>query len=119
MTQTLTDDTTEFLTELAREEVAAKTIRAYRSDLTHFGRWFAGSTGDVRRLGGGGIPAATSPEDGENKGQKQRAQHAPVRSPLAAGTSTKIAVLAQKICSVSSAGDGAVQTSTVQSRDSS
>jgi site-specific recombinase XerD len=47
MTQTLTDDTTEFLTELAREEVAAKTIRAYRSDLTHFGRWFAGSTGEA------------------------------------------------------------------------
>jgi site-specific recombinase XerD len=47
MTQTLTDDTTDFLTELAREEVAPKTIRAYHSDLMHFGQWFAGSTGEA------------------------------------------------------------------------
>src|SRR3712207_9478100 len=47
MTQTMTDDTADFLTELTREEVADKTIRAYRADLAHFGRWFEGSTGEA------------------------------------------------------------------------
>jgi hypothetical protein len=30
--------------DLAREAVGAKTITAYRADLSHFSRWFAGST---------------------------------------------------------------------------
>jgi site-specific recombinase XerD len=46
MTQTVTDDLTDFFTELTREEVAQKTITAYRADLTQFGRWFEGSTGE-------------------------------------------------------------------------
>jgi site-specific recombinase XerD len=57
MTQTMTDDLTDFLTELAREEVAQKTIAAYRSDLTHFGRWFVTSTGEAFRA------AAVTPTD--------------------------------------------------------
>ena len=47
MTQTMTDDVADFLTDLAREEVAEKTIAAYRTDLSHFARWFAGSTGEA------------------------------------------------------------------------
>src|ERR671916_416995 len=47
MTQTVTDDLTDFITELTREEVGEKTVRAYRSDLAHFGRWFAGATGEA------------------------------------------------------------------------
>jgi site-specific recombinase XerD len=57
MTQTVTDDTADFLTELAREEIAAKTIAAYRADLTHFARWFAGSTGEAF------VAAAVTPTD--------------------------------------------------------
>jgi site-specific recombinase XerD len=47
MTQTVTADTADFLTELSREEIAATTIRSYHSDLAHFARWFEGSTGEA------------------------------------------------------------------------
>ena len=46
MPQTMTDDIADFLTELARQEVAEKTIRAYCSDLAHVARWFEGATGE-------------------------------------------------------------------------
>ena len=49
MTQTVTDDTTDFLTELSRQEVAEKTLCAYRSDLAHVARWFEGATGEPFR----------------------------------------------------------------------
>src|SRR5215207_272025 len=57
MTQTMTDDMTDFLTDLARQEVGEKTIRAYRSDLAHVARWFEGSTGEPFRA------AAVTPTD--------------------------------------------------------
>src|SRR5215204_2096390 len=57
MTQTVTDDVTDFLTELSRQEVAEKTRRAYRSDLAHVARWFATSTGEIFRA------AAVTPTD--------------------------------------------------------
>ena len=47
MSKTVIDDLTDFSTELTREEMAAKTIAAYRADLTYFGRWFATSTGET------------------------------------------------------------------------
>jgi hypothetical protein len=47
MSQTVTDDAADFLTELAREEVAPKTIAAYRADLTHLGQRSAGSTDEA------------------------------------------------------------------------
>src|SRR5215208_1871920 len=57
MTQTITDDVTDFLTDLARQEVGEQTIRAYRSDLAHVARWFEGSTGEPFRA------AAVTPTD--------------------------------------------------------
>src|SRR5215204_4010247 len=57
MTQTMTDDIAEFVTELTRQEVAAKTIRSYQSDLTQVARWFEGSTGEPFRA------AAVTPTD--------------------------------------------------------
>ena len=57
MTQTVTDDTTDFLTELGRQEVAEKTIRAYCSDLAHIARWFETATGEPFRA------AAVMPTD--------------------------------------------------------
>ena len=39
-------DFTAFLADLRRQEVAAKTVASYRSDLASFARWFADSTGD-------------------------------------------------------------------------
>jgi site-specific recombinase XerD len=44
-TQTLADDIAEFLAELEREEVAEKTVAAYRPDLAGFARWFEATTG--------------------------------------------------------------------------
>ena len=40
MTQTMTDNAIDFLTELARQE-AAKTVHSHGSDLTRFGWWSA------------------------------------------------------------------------------
>src|SRR5215204_1231708 len=57
MTQTVTDDVTDFLTELSRQEVAEKTRRAYRSDLAHVVRWFETTTGEAFRA------AAVTPTD--------------------------------------------------------
>ncbi len=57
MTQTMTDDIADFLTELARQEVAEKTVRAYRSDLGHVAQWFATATGEPFRA------AAVTPTD--------------------------------------------------------
>src|SRR3712207_3436220 len=57
MTQTMTDDITDFVTELARQEVAEKTVRSYGLDLAHFAHWFAGSTGEPFRA------AAVTPTD--------------------------------------------------------
>ena len=57
MTQTMTDDITDFVSELARQQVAAKTIRSYHSDLVHVARWFEGSTGEAFRA------AAVTPTD--------------------------------------------------------
>ena len=57
MTQTMTDDATDFVIELSRQQVAAKTIRSYHSDLLHFGQWFEGSTGEPFRA------AAVTPTD--------------------------------------------------------
>ena len=57
MTQTMTDDIADFLTELARQEVAEKTIRAYRADLAHLARWFETATGEPFRA------AAVTPTD--------------------------------------------------------
>ena len=57
MTQTMTDDIADFLTELGRQEVAAKTIRAYHSDLAHIARWFETATGEPFRA------AAVTPTD--------------------------------------------------------
>ncbi len=34
-------DITTFLADLARQEVAPKTVASYRSDLAGFARWFA------------------------------------------------------------------------------
>ena len=51
MTKTLTDDVTDFFTELSRQEVAAKTVQSYRSDLASFARWFETSTGEAFRAG--------------------------------------------------------------------
>jgi site-specific recombinase XerD len=47
MTKTVTDDITDFVTELTREEVAAKTVRAYQADLAHVARWFETTTGEA------------------------------------------------------------------------
>ena len=57
MTQTMTDDATDFVTELTRQQVAAKTMRSYHSDLVQFARWFEGSTGEAFRA------AAVTPTD--------------------------------------------------------
>ena len=57
MSKTETDDIADFIGELARQEVAEKTVRSYRSDLAHFTRWFEGSTGDAFRA------AAATPTD--------------------------------------------------------
>ena len=57
MTQTMTNDITDFVTELSRQEVAAKTVRSYGLDLAHFRQWFAGSTGEPFRA------AAVTPTD--------------------------------------------------------
>ena len=57
MTQTVTDDITDFVTELGRQEVAEKTIRAYHADLAHVARWFEGATGEPFRA------AAVTPTD--------------------------------------------------------
>jgi len=46
-----------FLADLEREEVSAQTMRAYRFDLSHFGRWFLSSTGE------GFAPSAVTPTD--------------------------------------------------------
>src|SRR3712207_9356457 len=51
MTQTMTADATDFVTELARQEVAARTVRSYGLDLAHFAQWFEGSTGEPFRAG--------------------------------------------------------------------
>src|SRR5262249_39721166 len=42
MTQELTD----FLAELQRQDAAPKTVRTYRSDLEGFARWFSTTTGE-------------------------------------------------------------------------
>ena len=52
MTQIVTDDIADFVTELSRHEVAEKTVRSYRSDLAGFVRWFEGSAGEPFRAGG-------------------------------------------------------------------
>src|SRR3712207_499189 len=57
MTQTMTADATDFVTELARQEVAEKTVRSYGLDLLQFARWFEGSTGGAFRA------AAVTPTD--------------------------------------------------------
>jgi integrase/recombinase XerD len=57
MTQTMTADLTDFLADLERQEVADKTLRAYRSDLAHVARWFETSTGEAFRA------AAVTPTD--------------------------------------------------------
>jgi len=57
MTQTVTEDLTDFIAELGRQEVAAKTIASYRSDLTVFARWFTESAGEAFRA------AAITPTD--------------------------------------------------------
>ena len=57
MTQTMTDDIADFLTELTRQEVAEKIIRAYRADLAHIARWFATATDEPFRA------AAVTPTD--------------------------------------------------------
>src|SRR5215217_8103984 len=46
------DDTTpqeiqDFLTDLARQEVAPLTLASYRSDLALFARWFTGTRGEA------------------------------------------------------------------------
>ena len=40
-------DIADFITDLQRQEVAAKTVTSYRSDLLGFARWFTGSTSDA------------------------------------------------------------------------
>src|SRR5919108_2729239 len=57
MTQVVTDDRTDFIRELGRQEVAPKTIASYRSDLNVFARWFGESTGEAFRA------AAVTPSD--------------------------------------------------------
>ena len=54
MSKTESDDIVDFVTELARQEVAEKTIRA---DLPHIAQWFEGSTGEAFRA------AAVTPTD--------------------------------------------------------
>ena len=51
MTKTVTDNVAEFFTELSHQEVAAKTVQSYRSDLAGFVRWFETSTGEAFRAG--------------------------------------------------------------------
>src|SRR5215211_298285 len=57
MSQTVSDDIADFVTELTRQEVAEKTVRSYQSDLAQFTRWFEGSTGESFRA------AAVTPTD--------------------------------------------------------
>jgi site-specific recombinase XerD len=45
MTQTQPDDVTLFLADLIRQEVSAKTVASYRSDLAGFARWFESTLG--------------------------------------------------------------------------
>src|SRR5688500_3740373 len=40
MSQTITDEVTEFLADLARQDLAPKTIATYKIDLTAFASWF-------------------------------------------------------------------------------
>src|SRR5687768_9609186 len=40
-------DIADFITDLQRQEVAAKTVTSYRSDLLGFARWFTGSTSEA------------------------------------------------------------------------
>jgi site-specific recombinase XerD len=57
MSQNAADAIDRFLEDLERQEASALTIRNYRSDLQHFGRWFAGSAGEPFS------PAALTPTD--------------------------------------------------------
>src|SRR5665647_1649513 len=42
----MSQEITEFIADLKRQEAAAKTVANYLSDLNCFARWFQGSTGD-------------------------------------------------------------------------
>jgi integrase/recombinase XerD len=46
MSQSLTNDIADFLTDLARQDLAAKTIATYKVDLTAFAQWFSATVGE-------------------------------------------------------------------------
>ena len=46
MSQTTTDELTDFLADLVRQDLAPKTIATYKVDLTAFAHWFASTLGE-------------------------------------------------------------------------
>ena len=46
MTTDLPPDITRFLDDLGRQDIAARTVAAYRTDLTAFARWFPDTAGE-------------------------------------------------------------------------
>src|SRR5215213_9511159 len=46
MSQTITDELSDFLADLVRQDLAPKTIATYKVDLTAFAQWFSSTVGE-------------------------------------------------------------------------